>query len=266
MPAGPSVPPVPQGYNLVCLDHIDSTNAEALRRAEKGQSKPLWILAKHQSEGRGRRGRKWITAPGNLFATLLLNWSGPREQLSELSFVAAVSCAEMLESLIENSHCEAKVSLKWPNDILLNGAKVGGILIETSPINEGNIAIAIGIGINVANHPTEALAYPTTDFAQAGLKVTSSEVFEKMAVKFDHYFHQWQQTSGFATIKQRWLKFGPTIGQQLGVNTGMEVITGEFIGLQDHGELQLLLADGSQHIIVAGDIVADKHLAAKDTY
>ncbi len=261
----PSDPPVPSGYNLVCLDQIDSTNAEALRWAEKGQSKPLWIVAKHQSQGRGRRGRKWITAPGNLFATLLLNWSGPRTVLSELSFVTAVSCADMVENLIENSHCEAQVRLKWPNDILLNGAKAGGILIETSGINTRSIAIAIGIGLNIVNHPTEALAYPTTDFVHAGLKVTRSEVFENLAMRFDHYFRQWRQTSGFETIKQRWLDFGPSLGQKLKVNTGTGIITGDFAGLDDHGGLLLSLSDGSQQTVLAGDIFADLQATVKDT-
>jgi len=262
----PSGPPVPPGYTLVCLDHIDSTNAEALRRAEKGQSKPLWIIANHQSQGRGRRGRKWITAPGNLFATLLLNWSGPRTVLSELSFVTAVSCADMLENLIEQSRSEAKIRLKWPNDILLDDAKVGGILIETSGVNTSSIAIAIGIGLNIANHPTEALAYPTTDFAQAGLKVTSSEVFENLAMRFDHYFCQWQQKSGFEAIKQRWLDFGPSIGQHLKVNTGTGIITGNFAGLDDHGGLLISLSDGSQQTVLAGDVVVDMDVTVGDTH
>jgi BirA family transcriptional regulator, biotin operon repressor / biotin---[acetyl-CoA-carboxylase] ligase len=263
MPSDPSVPP---GYNLVCLEKIDSTNAEALRRAEKGQSKPLWIIANHQSQGRGRRGRKWIAAPGNLFATLLLNWSGPRAVLSELSFVAAVSCADMLESLIQNSRSETKVRLKWPNDILLNGAKVGGILIETFSIDEETIAVAIGIGMNVANHPTETLAYPTTNFAQAGFNLNSSEVFEQLARRFDYYFSLWQQGAGFENIKQRWLDFGPSIGHQLKVNTGTGIITGNFSGLDNHGGLQLSLSDGSQQIVLAGDIVANTHATVKDTH
>lgn len=262
----PSDPPVPSGYTLVCLDHIDSTNAEALRRAEKGQSNPLWIIASHQSQGRGRRGRKWITAPGNLFATLLLNWSGCRAVLSELSFVTAVSCVDTVENLIKQSNCDAKVRLKWPNDILLDGAKVGGILIETSAISDGSTAVAIGIGINVANHPTESLAYPTTDFAQAGLNFNPSEVFEPLAQRFEHYFTLWQHGTGFETIKQRWLDFGPSAGQQLKVNTGGEVITGDFIALQGHGGLQLRLSDGSQQTILAGDIVADMQATTKDMH
>ncbi len=250
------LPQVPSGYSLVCFDEIDSTNAEALRCSEKGQQDRLWIVAERQIHGRGRRGRKWITEPGNLFATLLLNWPGPVSKLSQLSFVAAVTVADMIEKLLAQSPSRSKVRLKWPNDILLNGAKIGGILIETSSTGVQSTAIAIGIGINVANHPTQALAYPTTDLNEHGLSHSCSEIFEKLAISFDHYLALWQSGDGFALIKQRWLDFGPAIGQELRINTGTDVVTGNFAGLDQHGGLQLRMADGSQQVILAGDVVA----------
>ena len=256
---------VPSGYALACFDHIDSTNAEALRRAENGQSAPLWIVAKEQSSGRGRRGRTWITASGNLFATLLLEWHEEVAHLSELSFVAAVACGDMLEKLIEKSGCHSEVALKWPNDILLNSAKVGGILIETSSVNNSgeSTAVAIGIGLNIAAHPGEALAYPVTDFAKAGLAISAGEVFELLAVSFEQYFTLWQNGAGFSRIKQRWLALGPAIGQKLKINTGSGMITGEFNGLDDHGRLLLRLRDGSQQVVVSGDVTVEAaHTAA----
>lgn len=253
--SGPQVPP---GYFLVCLDEIDSTNAEALRRAAQGTKGPLWIVTQSQNKGRGRRGRTWITAPGNLFTTLLLNWHGPVHILSELSFVAAVACADMLEKQIENSGNQTDVRLKWPNDILLNGAKAGGILIETSGANAREIstAVAIGIGLNVARHPAEVLAYPTTDFTEQGLDLNNMQVFEHLANRFAHYFSLWQNGRGFALIKQRWLEFGPSLGEKLTLKTGKDVVTGGFDGLDRHGGLRLRLGDGSIQTILAGDIVA----------
>ncbi len=249
---------VPAGYSVTCFNEIDSTNAEALRQADEGRNGPLWIVAKHQLQGRGRRGRTWITAPGNLFATLLLNWPGPASILSQLSFVAAVATADMLKQLLEKSGCPAEVSLKWPNDILLEKAKVGGILIETSGVNTAtkSTAVAIGIGMNVASHPEETLAYPTTDFSEHGLIIKSDDVFEQLAESFDRTFKIWQSDDGFASIKQRWLDYGPTVGQELKVNTGVEVITGAFAGLDEHAGLQIHLPDGSLQIVLAGDIIA----------
>jgi BirA family transcriptional regulator, biotin operon repressor / biotin---[acetyl-CoA-carboxylase] ligase len=259
---------VPPGYSLIWLDDIDSTNLEALRRAEKGLSEPTWIVAKRQTEGRGRRGRTWITSPGNLFATLLLQVPMPARVLAGLSFVAAVAVAHMLKQLVEKSSRQVDVRLKWPNDILLNNAKAGGILIETtgSGSRQGVNAVAIGIGLNVSSCPGEALAYPTTDFSRHGLNLSRDEVFEQLAISFDHHLDLWQNGAGFASIRQRWLEFGPSVGQDLKIDSGGDVVTGVFAGLDQHGELQLQLPDGSQRLIVAGDVVAnDPNSPIKDT-
>ncbi len=249
---------VPPGYSLSSFEEIDSTNLEALRRADNGIEGPLWIVAERQTRGRGRRGRDWITSQGNLFATLLLTQQGPAGVMSGLSFVAAVAVANMIEQLVIQAKSPTQVRLKWPNDILLDNAKAGGILIETSGASsmQDAYAVAIGIGLNISAHPTQTLAYPTTDFAECGIKLNRNDVFEQLALSFDHCLSLWQHGAGFASIKQRWLEFGPSVGQELKVDTGVEVITGAFVGLQQHGELVLQLANGSQQVIVAGDITA----------
>lgn len=249
---------VPENYSLVRFDEIDSTNAEALRQAEAGQNGPLWIVAKSQTQGRGRRGRKWITQPGNLFATLLLNWSGPTRRLSDLSFVAAIACADSLKKIVQNSAVKSQVRLKWPNDILLDDSKIGGILIETLNVDPKakTTAVAIGIGINVAGHPAETLAYPTTDLAEKGIHIDAEKVFEILAQNFDDSFDMWQGGNQFAAIKQCWLEFGPSKGQKLQINTGTEVISGGFHGLDATGGLQIRKPDGVVQTILVGDILA----------
>jgi len=249
---------VPPGYSVTRFKEIDSTNLEALRQADKGTEGPLWIVAERQTRGRGRRGRDWITSQGNLFATLLLTGQGPARVMSGLSFVAAVAVAHMVEQLLAQAKSTVQVRLKWPNDIVLNNAKAGGILIETSGAGSRQDAyvVAIGIGLNISTHPTETLAYPTTDLAECGIKLNCNDVFEQLALSFDHCLSLWQNGAGFALIKQRWLEFGPSVGQELKVDTGVEVITGAFMGLDQLGELILQLADGSQQVIVAGDITA----------
>jgi len=264
-------PQVPAGYSLICLDEIDSTNLEALRQAENGVEGPLWIVAERQTRGRGRRGRDWITSQGNLFATLLLTGQGPAGVMCGLSFVAAVAVANMIEHQVAQAKLSVQVNLKWPNDVLLNNAKAGGILVETSGAGsqQNAYAVAIGIGLNISTHPTQNLIYPTTDFAECGLELNSNDVFEHLAVSFDHCLSLWQHGAGFAPIKQRWLEFGPSVGQELEINTGVDVITGAFMGLDQQGELILRLPDGSQQVIVAGDITAvapEPHAPMQDTF
>ncbi len=261
---------VPPGYSVSCFKEIDSTNLEALRLAGKGTEGPLWVVAERQTQGRGRRGRNWITADGNLFATLLLTGQGPARVISGLSFVAAVAVAHMIEQMVAQAGSTAQIGLKWPNDILLNNGKAGGILIETSGsiLRQDAHAVAIGIGLNVSSHPTEALAYPTTDFSECGIDMTCRDVFEQLTVSFDHYLNLWQHGAGFAVIKQRWLEFGPSVGQELKIDTGVDVITGAFMGLDQHGELILQLSDGRQQVIVAGDITestSDPKLPTRDS-
>jgi len=123
--------------------------------------------------------------------------------------------------------------------------------------------VAIGIGINVAGHPAEALAYPTTNLAEHGIKENCTQVFEHLAISFDRYFALWQGGAGFAAIKQHWLKSGPSVGQELKVNTGVEVFSGAFVGLDSGGGLKIRMPDGALKIILAGDIV-EQNSSAKE--
>ena len=250
-------PQVPAGYLLEWLEDTDSTNAHALRKAKAGPHEKLWIVAQRQTHGRGRRGRTWIGKPGNLFATLLLPWHGETFNLSDLSFVAAVACADMLATLVAEAGSDVDVALKWPNDVLLNGAKVGGILLETHSTGDSinSMSVAIGIGLNVADHPTEALNYPTTDFAAHGIQISAAKAFELLNIAFDKYLSLWQGERGFGIIKQCWLDFGPPLGQVLSVNTGRDVITGSFAGLEERGGLMLALPNGRQQTLLAGDVI-----------
>ncbi len=250
-------PQLPQGYELLWLEEVDSTNSEALRQSQSGRNGPLWIVANCQTQGRGRRGREWIAKPGNLFATLLLSWPGAVAGLSDLSFVAAVACAKILDQFSRKFSGDLEVSLKWPNDVLLFGSKVGGILIETSRSDqpEHPISVAIGIGLNIAAHP-QNVGYPTTDLAQHGISTTNVEVMELLAQEFDNGFSLWQGGRGFEAIKRQCLEYGPDNGQELAVNTGSDIISGAFDGLDERGGLRLVLSDGSRKIIIAGDVIS----------
>src|ERR1700693_1272768 len=149
------------GVRLLAHDEIDSTNAQALRLMRQGERGPLWITAERQSAGRGRRGREWISGPGNLHASLLLTDPGPVRQWPQLSFVAALAVHDAVVEVAPE--IRPLLELKLPNDLLRSGAKFGGVLIEGEGREEEG-AVAIGIGLNCAAHPADA-AFPATDLA-----------------------------------------------------------------------------------------------------
>src|SRR3981081_1423437 len=158
------------GVRLLAHAEIDSTNAEALRQKRQGQHGPLWITAETQSAGRGRRGRKWISVPGNLHASLLLTNPGPVDDWPQLSFVSAV---EVHDAVVEvAAEIRPMLELKWPNDLLLAGAKFAGILIEGEGREEEG-AVTIGVGVNCAAHPA-GTAFPATDLATGAPRVSAA--------------------------------------------------------------------------------------------
>src|SRR5215813_8228038 len=144
------------GVGLIACDMIASTNSEALAYARAGEQGPLWITARAQTAGRGRRGRTWVSEPGNLYGTLLLTDPAPPERAAQLSFVAALATHDAVSACAPA--LGGRLTFKWPNDVLLDGAKLAGILIEAEGTRP--LLVAVGIGVNCRHHPaaTESLA------------------------------------------------------------------------------------------------------------
>jgi len=161
------------GASLISFDTLGSTNAEALSRARAGEHGPLWITAARQTAGRGRRGNAWTSEPGNLYASLLLTDAAPAAHLPELCFVVALAVRDAVATAAPAHALELK--LKWPNDLLFDGAKLAGILIEAESVG-GKTATVAGIGVNCARHPRD-IAYPATDLTAHGVSVASDELF-----------------------------------------------------------------------------------------
>src|ERR1700719_2274922 len=237
------------GVRLLAHDELDSTNAEALRLMRQGERGPLWIAAERQSAGRGRRGRTWISVPGNLHASLLLTDPGPAEHWPQLSFVAALAVHDAVVEVAPEimPMCE----LKWPNALLLSGAKFSGILIEGEGSEEEG-AVAIGIGINCTAHPAEA-AYPATDLAAGGASVSAAALFAALSVKMPGRLAQWNLGNGFATIRTDWLARAAGLGENIRVGLADRELAGRFEGLDDAGCLVLIAPDGAQAVVAAGD-------------
>jgi BirA family biotin operon repressor/biotin-[acetyl-CoA-carboxylase] ligase len=242
--------PAAAGVRLLAYETLASTNAEALALARRGERNPVWVTARRQTAGRGRRGNEWMSPPGNLYATLLLRDPGPAERAPELSFVAGLAvhdailrCAGMLGQ---------QLALKWPNDVLCDGAKLAGILIEGEGV-DGGLAIAIGIGVNCAHHPANT-TYPATDLAAAGTEISPGELFTALSGTMPARLAQWNCGAGFAAVRADWIDRAAGIGGEIRVRLPGRELSGMFEALDEHGRLMLRLADKNLQAITAGDV------------
>jgi BirA family biotin operon repressor/biotin-[acetyl-CoA-carboxylase] ligase len=208
----------------------------------------LWITAKTQSAGRGRRGNAWVSAPGNLYATLLLTEPSAPAQAPQLSFVTALALDDAVSEAAPQLAPAFKV--KWPNDLLLGGKKLAGILIEGD--SEPVFTVAIGIGVNCVSHPSET-AHPATDLAASGAQVTPERLFSALVPAMQRRVAQWQRGQGFAAIRADWLKRAEGLGQDIRVRLPEGELSGRFEGLDETGRL-LLKSAGGVATVTAGDV------------
>jgi len=233
----------PPGIGLVRLDAVESTNAEARRRAEAGEHGPLWITAAHQSAGKGRRGREWETGTGNLAATLLLKPEGAPDTNAQLSFVAALAVADMALTFAPH----AVITMKWPNDVLAAGAKLSGILLEG-----GCGWLAIGIGVNLASHP-KGTEFPATSLGEQGVVPPSpQDALVVLAGRFAHWQARWQE-QGFEPLRTAWLARAQGLGAPIRARLPHEECYGAFEGIDASGAL-LLREPGGLRAITAGEV------------
>jgi BirA family biotin operon repressor/biotin-[acetyl-CoA-carboxylase] ligase len=238
------------GYRLLSRETVPSTNALALDLARGGERGLLWITAGQQTAGRGRRGNEWISPIGNLYATLLLLDPAPADCAPQLSFVTALAvhdaileCAPVLREALK---------LKWPNDLLCNGAKVAGILIEGERVGQ-TLGVAIGIGVNCRHHPQHT-PYSATDLAAAGAGVSAEDLFTALSARMLERLGQWHRGAGFARIRADWLARGAGIGGDMRVRLAGRELLGRGEALDEQGRLVLRLADGSVEAIAAGEV------------
>ena len=238
------------GASLISFDTLGSTNAEALARARAGERGPLWITAARQTAGRGRRGNVWTSEPGNLYASLLLTDAAPAAHLPELCFVVALAVLDAVGTAAPS--LLSKLRLKWPNDLLLDGAKLAGILIEAESVG-GKTATVAGIGINCAHHPRDA-GYPATDLSIHGGAVTPDVLFHELSGAMAARLAQWDRGAGFAAIRAEWLSHAAGIGGDIVVRLPGRELAGTFESLDPMGRLMLRLPAGQLEAITAGEI------------
>lgn len=246
---------LPSGEPCLSFETLDSTNAEARRRAQAGERGPLWLAARLQTAGRGRRGRRWVSEPGNLFATHLGPVARPVSERAQLSLVAGLAVAEALVSIAlrrAGDDAAEKIRCKWPNDVLVDSAKLAGILLDSEAG-----WVATGIGVNLASAP-EDVDRPAVSLSNViGARVSPDEALDVIAERYARRRGEWE-AQGFAAIREAWLAMGPERGSGMRVRTGADgaVVDGRFGGLDAEGALLLEAPGGAQRRIAAGEILA----------
>lgn len=233
------------------LAETDSTNRVGLELAMQGDPGGLWIRADRQTAGRGRSGRTWVSEAGNLYASLLIRpQCGPAE-VAQLSLVAGIAVHDAIARLAPP--LAPLLGLKWPNDPLLAGAKVAGILIESTVPPGQLLATVVGVGIDLATHPAET-ARPTTALADHGLAVEPAPCLEALSRAMSQWIAVWDRGVGFPAIRSAWLERAAGLGGPVSVNLGNGVATGRFTGLDADGALLLAEAAGGLRRITFGDV------------
>ena len=243
-------PTLPQGYRLVFCESIGSTNDKAKRLARNGAPEGTLVWALEQTAGRGRRGRVWVSPPGNLYASLILRPRCPIDQAAQLGFVAALAVGDTLTSTTQK-RLDA-LSYKWPNDVLLRGRKIAGILLE-SGLGEGEVPefVVVGVGINLLSSPRDA-EYPATSIAEEGLGTAPSAALEGFARHFQAWAERWRE-GGFAPIRRSWRAGAMALGEPIRVHLEPATLHGRFIDIDQHGAL-LLESAGELQRVAAGEV------------
>lgn len=239
----------PEGYARAHHATLDSTNEEARRLALTGQTQPIWITADQQTAGRGRRGRVWVSPPGNLAATLLIRPGKPAAQCAQLSFAAAIAAHETIAHFAPN----APIAVKWPNDVLVGDRKIAGILLESASTGTVPEWLAIGIGINLAHFPPDT-EFPATALAALGIPTPNpADALTHLAASFAKWYDLWQD-HGFAPLRDAWLARAKGLGTRIRARLGDGEYWGMFEGIDETGALILRETPGKTRIIAAGEV------------
>jgi BirA family biotin operon repressor/biotin-[acetyl-CoA-carboxylase] ligase len=238
-----SKPVLPDGWTLVALDSVGSTNDEAARLADAGAPEGTVVWSREQTGGRGRRGRHWASPIGNLYSSTILRPECPAARAAELGFVAALAVADIVPAGRE-------VRVKWPNDVLVEGGKVAGILLESAVAQSGSVQhVVAGIGVNVGFAPQ----LPEMRYPGAALGGSVEAALEHLTASLARRLFEWRR-DGFETVRTAWLAKAGPIGLEVDVKLGEELVRGRFAGLDREGALLLETPAGPRKI-VSGELL-----------
>jgi BirA family biotin operon repressor/biotin-[acetyl-CoA-carboxylase] ligase len=236
-------PVLPDGWTLVALDTVGSTNDEAAQRADAGAPEGTVVWSREQTGGRGRRGRHWASPVGNLYTSTILRPDCPAQRAAELGFAAALAVADIVPAGRE-------VRVKWPNDVLVDGGKIAGILLESAIGQTGQVQhVVAGIGVNVGFAPQ----LPEMRYPGSALGGSVEAALEKLAAALAARLAEWRR-EGFETVRAAWLAKAGPLGTEVDVRLGEGLVRGRFAGLDREGALLLDTAMGPRKI-VSGELL-----------
>lgn len=237
-------------YRYISLGAVTSTSDICFENAREGAASGLWVLAESQTGGRGRRGRAWVSEPGNFYASLLLIDDG-QPDLSVLPLAIAVAISRAIDHILPQS--APRTQVKWPNDILIEGQKICGMLLEVQMLQNGLRACVLGCGVNMAHHPSEAL-YPTCATQTYGADATPEQLLSYVMAEVTDILDIWDNGKHISAIRKLWLEKAAGVGQLIEVRLPSKSFSGLFVGLAQNGNLILKRDDGTELQIAAGDV------------
>jgi len=252
MPTERTVITLPGGHRALYMPETPSTNADAMALAFEGAQPPLWVWAGRQTKGRGRLGRDWDSPEGNLYASLLMRPDCAAHAIGGLPLVTGLAAREAILTVTGDA-LAGRLRLKWPNDIMLDGAKLAGVLIESVVLDPASRAVVIGTGINLIAAPS-GLDRAVTSLRAHGYSVAPAEALAALADSTARWLDIWACGAGFTRIREAWLAHAVPVGAPISVTLGGEKVAGRFGGLDKWGALRLR-QDDSERIITAGDVV-----------
>jgi BirA family biotin operon repressor/biotin-[acetyl-CoA-carboxylase] ligase len=239
------------GKDIRLHSEVLSTNTLAMEAASQGAAEGTVVIAETQTGGKGRLGRQWISPHGNLYVSVILRPAIPTHKAPLITLVGAVAVASAIRT-----HCPVQAAIKWPNDILISGKKVAGLLTEMSaePDRIRHIALGIGVNVNMELHelPPEVSAHTTTLAAETGTKVDRKALLQEILLALEHWYRIFL-TEEEAVLKE-WEQLNMTIGRRVTVNGMGEVFEGQAQGIDAEGRLKVALDDNTIRVVAAGDV------------
>lgn len=223
-----------------------------MKDALAGAAGNQWLVADEQVDGKGRRGRFWNSPKGNLYSSLLLIDPAPSDKIAQLSFVLALALRDAV--LAVNSGGELtpeQVEVKWPNDLMINGKKCAGLLLEGGALRQSRFVV-IGLGVNVVSHPDKT-NHPASNLNELGIPTSVEHFFPYLSDAIAQRLAEWEMGHGFSSIRQDWLSNAYRMGQDMRVNTSTESFVARLDGVDETGNL-IVDHQGRQRTITAGEI------------
>jgi BirA family biotin operon repressor/biotin-[acetyl-CoA-carboxylase] ligase len=252
-----------RGYRLTGYDTVGSTSTEAAEAGLAGDVGDVWFAALEQTAGRGRRGRPWQTVRGNLAASLLVVPEVDAALNASLGFVAGVALGRALSDVAPDARLRlgldgadgqgTRIALKWPNDVVADGAKLAGILLEAHRRVDGTTAVVIGYGVNVVAAP-QGLPYPATSLAGLGVETDAPTVFALLSEHWVDCYALWDRGRGIPEVLDCWRQAAAGIGAEVAVSRDGEIVRGVFEAIDESGRLLIRAPDRRLIPITAGDV------------